>query len=124
MEKGFLGTRTGVYLTLLAIAAGASGKLVAADIRDVRVSATETSTRIVLDLSAPARHKAFLLNTPGRVVVDLPKSTLKAGLPAVDGVVTRVRSGKLPHGGLRLVFEVAGPVTFETVTLAPAGVAQ
>jgi N-acetylmuramoyl-L-alanine amidase len=108
-------------LTLLAIAAGASGNLVAAEIREVRVAATETGTRVVLDLSSAARHKAFLLETPGRVVVDLPKSTLKSKLPAVDGVVTAVRSGKLPHGGLRLVFEVAGPVTFETSVLAPTG---
>jgi N-acetylmuramoyl-L-alanine amidase len=121
MEKGFLGIRTGVCLTLLAIAAGASGNLVAAEIREVRVAATETGTRVVLDLSSAARHKAFLLETPGRVVVDLPKSTLKSKLPAVDGVVTAVRSGKLPHGGLRLVFEVAGPVTFETSVLAPTG---
>lgn len=119
MGKGFLGIRTGVCLTLLAIAAGASGNLVAAEIRGVRVAATETGTRVVLDLSIPAKHKAFLLDSPGRVVLDLPKSTLKSRLPAVDGVVTGVRSGKLPHGGLRLVFEVAGPVTFETATIAP-----
>jgi N-acetylmuramoyl-L-alanine amidase len=121
MEKGFLGIRTGVCLTLLAIAAGASGNLVAAEIREVRVAATETGTRVVLDLSTAAKHKAFLLDAPGRVVIDLPKSTLKSRLPAVEGVVTAVRSGKLPHGGLRLVFEVSGPVTFETSALAPTG---
>jgi N-acetylmuramoyl-L-alanine amidase len=121
MGKGFLGIRTRVFVTLLAIAAGASGNLVAAEIREVRVAATETGTRVVLDLSTAAKHKAFLLDAPGRVVIDLPKSSLKSKLPPVDGVVTAVRAGKLPHGGLRLVFEVAGPVTFETSTLAPAG---
>jgi N-acetylmuramoyl-L-alanine amidase len=119
MGKGFLGIRTGVCLTLLAIAAGASGNLIAAEIRDVRAAATENGTRVVLDLSTPAKHKVFLLDSPGRVVLDLPKSSLKSRLPPVDGVVTAVRAGKLPHGGLRLVFEVAGPVTFETSLIAP-----
>ncbi len=32
-----------------------------------------------------------------------------------------MRSGKLPHSGLRLVFEVAGPVTIQTSAAAPAG---
>ncbi len=30
-----------------------------------------------------------------------------------------MRSGKLPHSGLRLVFEVAGPVTIQTSVAAP-----
>jgi N-acetylmuramoyl-L-alanine amidase len=119
MGKGFLGIRTGVWLTLLAFAAGASGNLVAAEIRDVRVATTESGTRVVLDLSSPVKHKAFLLDAPGRVVLDISKASLKSKLPAAQGVVTTVRSGKLPNGGLRFVFDVAGPVTFETLTVAP-----
>ena len=88
MGKGFLGIRTRVWLALLAFAAGASGNLVAAEIRDVRVAATETGTRVVLDLSAPVKHKAFLLDAPGRVVLDVSKSSLKSALPAAEGVVT------------------------------------
>src|SRR5688572_5380740 len=119
MGKGFLGTRTGVCLTLLAMTAGVSGSLVAAEIRGVRVAATETGTRVVLDLSTAARHKAFLLDAPGRIVLDVSKSSLKSKLPSAEGLVTGMRSGKLPNGGLRLVFEVAGPVTFETAAIAP-----
>ena len=121
MGKGFLGKRTGVLLTLLAFVAGVSGNLVAAEIRDIRVAATETGTRVVLDLSAPVKHKAFLLDDPGRVVLDVSKSSLKSKLPASDGLVTALRSGKLPHGGVRLVFEVSGPVIFMTSTAAPSG---
>jgi N-acetylmuramoyl-L-alanine amidase len=121
MGKGFLGKRTGVLLALLASVAGVSGSLVAAEIRDVRVANTDTGTRVVLDLSAPAKHKAFLLDTPNRVVLDLSKSSLVSGLPGAEGVVTGMRSGKLPHSGIRLVFEVSGPVTFQTSTAAPSG---
>ena len=121
MGKGFLGTRTGVWLTLLAFAAGVSGNLVAAEIRDIRVAATETGTRVVLDLSAPVKHNAFLLDAPGRVVLDVSRSSLKSKMPGAEGVITSMRSGKLPHSGLRLVFEVAGPVTIQTTAVLPAG---
>ncbi len=121
MGKDFLGKRTGVWVTLLAFAAGVSGNLVAAEIRDVRIASTETGTRVVLDLSAPAKHKAFLLDTPHRVVLDLSKSSLLSKLPESAGVITSMRSGKLPHSGLRLVFEVSGPVTIQTSAATPAG---
>jgi N-acetylmuramoyl-L-alanine amidase len=42
-------------------------------------------------------------------------------LPGVEGVITGMRSGKLPHSGIRLVFEVSGPVTLQTSTAAPSG---
>jgi len=121
MGKGFLGTRTGVWVALLAFFAGVSGNLVAAEIREVRIASTETGTRVVLDLSAPAKHKAFLLDSPHRVVVDLSKSSLLSKLPDAEGVVTSMRSGELPHSGLRLVFEVSGPVTLQTSAAMPSG---
>jgi N-acetylmuramoyl-L-alanine amidase len=105
-------------LTLLAFVAGVSSPLIAAEIREVRIAATETGARVVLELSAPAKHKAFILDDPGRVVLDLSKSTLKSRLPVADAMITALRSGKLPHNGTRLVFEVTGPVTIRTSTLA------
>jgi N-acetylmuramoyl-L-alanine amidase len=121
MGKGFLGKRTGVLVALLAIVAGVSGNLVAAEVREVRIASTDTGTRVVLDLSAPARHKAFLLDTPRRIVLDLSKSSLLSKLPEASGAITSLRSGTLPHGGIRLVFEVAGPVTIQTSVATPSG---
>jgi N-acetylmuramoyl-L-alanine amidase len=121
MGKGFLGKKTGVWLALLATVAGVSGNLVAAEIRDVRVASTETGTRVVLDLSTPAKHKAFLLDTPNRVVLDLPKSSLLSKLPEAEGLITAMRAGELPHSGIRLVFEVSGPVTIQTSSATPSG---
>src|SRR5688572_19066324 len=119
MGKDFLGARSSI-LTLLALLA--SGSLFAAEVRAVRIAATETGTRVVLDLSAPVKHKAFLLDAPGRVVLDVQRSSLKTrDLGTPEGVVTATRSGKLPNNGLRLVFEVQGPVTIQTSTAAPAG---
>jgi len=123
MELSFLGMRTAVLLTLLAILAGVSGNLSAAEIRAIRVASTETGTRVVLDLSGPVTHKAFQLEDPGRVVLDVEHSSLKSKLqlPGAEGAVTSVRAGNLPRNGLRLVFEVKGPVTFQTSAAAPSG---
>jgi len=121
MGKGFLGKRCVTRVLLLAILAGVSGSAVAAEIRAVRVAATETGTRVVLDLSGPVTHKAFLLDSPSRVVLDVARSSLRARLPEGDGAVIAMRSGKLPHNGLRLVFEVKGAVTIDTSAAAPGG---
>jgi N-acetylmuramoyl-L-alanine amidase len=125
--KGFLGkllrTTTVLALTLLAFLAGVSGNLFAAEVRAVRLAATDTGTRVVLDLSAPVKHKAFTLDAPGRVVLDVARSSLARGasLPMPAGVVTTLRSGKLPNDGVRLVFEVEGPVKFEVSAAGPSG---
>src|SRR5689334_988271 len=121
MEKGFLGKPRSIWLALLATVAGVSGVASAAEVRGVRIAASETGTRIVLDLSAPVSPKTFLLDDPRRVVVDVPRSSLKAALPEGAGLVTAVRSGRLPHSGLRLVFDVSGPVSFQSAAVAPAG---
>jgi N-acetylmuramoyl-L-alanine amidase len=122
MEKGFRGMnmarKIARLLTLLAIIAGVSSPLIAAEIRDVRIAATETGTRVVLELSGPVKHTAFVLDDPGRVVLDVSKSSLKSSLPVADALITSLRAGKLPHNGTRLVFEVKGPVTIQTSTLA------
>src|SRR5262245_14859675 len=113
MEKGF----RGIVLILLAIVAGVSNPVIAAEIREVRLAATDTGTRVVVELSAPIKHKAFLLENPARVVLDLSKTSLPAELPDADALITALRAGALPHNGTRLVFEVKGPVTIQTSTL-------
>jgi N-acetylmuramoyl-L-alanine amidase len=122
MGKGF-SKKVIRTLTLLAIVAGVSGNLFAAEVRAVRIAATDTGTRVVLDLSGPVKHKAFLLDDPGRVVLDVPHSSLrnKQALDAPDGVVIAARTGKLPNNGLRLVFEVRGNVSIQTSTAVPSG---
>jgi N-acetylmuramoyl-L-alanine amidase len=113
---------------MLAALAGVSADALAAEIRAVRIAATDTGTRVVLDLSAPVRHKAFLLDDPARVVLDVQRSSLsgKQVLPDLardspEGVVVGARAGRLPNNGLRLVFEVQGKVTVSTSTANPAG---
>ena len=86
---GLLGKKKfAVRLLLLASFAGASSPLFAAEIRDIRIAASDTGTRVVLETSAPAHFKAFQLDNPGRVVIDISKSSLKAKLPATEAPFT------------------------------------
>jgi N-acetylmuramoyl-L-alanine amidase len=118
MGKGFLGKHFSVWCMLLALGAALATPVHAADIREVRIASTDTGMRVVLELSAQARHKAFLLENPGRVVLDVQRSALKGKLPAAEGAVTAVRSGKLPNNGVRLVFEIKTPVNVQTSRIA------
>src|SRR3954465_7572905 len=109
MEHGFLVKKWACCVTLLALVAGASSPLIAAEIRDIRIAPTDTGTRVVLELSGPANYKAFILDNPARVVLDIARSSLKTSLPASEAPLTAVRSGSLPNKGLRLVFVIQGP---------------
>lgn len=123
--KGFLGKRIPLWGIILALAASIAAPSVAAsrtaEIRDVRVGVSESGLRVVLDLSRPANYKAFVLDNPGRVVIDVPRAKLATKLPAVEAPVTAVRSGKLPDNGVRLVFEIAAPLTLRTSQIAASG---
>ncbi len=120
MGKDFLGKRFAVCVALFAWAATVSGVLSAAEVRGIRIGTNNSGTRVVLDLSGPVKFKAFQLDDPGRVVVDVSHSKLKSNvaMPAGDGAVAAVRSGKRPDG-LRLVFETRGAVKLSTEVLAP-----
>jgi N-acetylmuramoyl-L-alanine amidase len=114
--------RHAVLVMLLMAFSGVSGKLSAAEVQGIRLAVAETGTRVVLDLSAAVTPKAFKLDHPARIVVDLAHSSMapKLGMPDPTGSVTAVRAGKLPRNGLRLVFEVNGPVSFQVASLAPS----
>jgi N-acetylmuramoyl-L-alanine amidase len=108
---------------LLCALLGAAGFVSAAEVQGIRVATTETGTRVVLDLSsAVTASKAFKLENPARIVLDLPHSSLlaKLGMPEATGAVIAVRAGRLPHNGLRLVFEVNGSVNFQVAAIKPS----
>jgi len=111
---------------LLCALLGAAGSLSAAEVQGIRVATTETGTRVVLDLSAPVTSKAFKLDKPARVVLDLPHSSMlpRLGMPDPTGAVTAVRTGRLPRNGLRLVFEVNEAVTLQVAAIKPSSEAS
>src|SRR4051812_18867976 len=115
-------------LACLALAAGpeaaraapqtpvATGEPVAATALELSGDANRTT--ITLALSRPTEARAFLMEQPDRVVVDLPE--VKFHLPANgkrQGLVASLRHGLLAPGRSRIVIDLAQPAL---ARLAPA----
>jgi len=92
-----------------------SGLLHAAELREVRVAADSTSTRVALQLSGDVGHKYFSLEKPDRLVIDLldTHEAPRLRLPPGIGLVDTIRTGKQAQGTLRLVFELKARVPAE-----------
>ena len=103
----------------------AGGAAHAATVENVRVWSEDGRTRVVLDLSGPARHNIFTLRGPDRLVVDLEDSTLGSGLesslPEPVGSLAGIRTGQRANGGLRVVLDLREPVRSRSFTAGPNG---
>ena len=101
--------RFGALFVLLATGPAAA----ATALNDIRVWASPDSTRVVLDLSAPANYNLFTLSGPDRVVIDfdaLEADIAALKLPEAAGAVRAVRLGARGKGGLRVVLDVNAKV--------------
>jgi N-acetylmuramoyl-L-alanine amidase len=93
-------------------------------VTDVRLWSGPEGTRLVLDLSAPAKFEVFSVDNPDRVVIDLQNADLVASdLPDGQGPVKRVRSGPQANHGLRFVLDLAAPQKVRSFPVAPEGAA-
>jgi N-acetylmuramoyl-L-alanine amidase len=94
----------------------------AVDVRDVRVWASPESTRVVLDLSGSAQHSLQVLHYPERVVLDVVGARLAKGthdsIPGA-GLVKAVRLGHRPNGEIRVVMDLAKPISAKSFLTQP-----
>jgi len=112
---------TGLLLALLVLATDARAEV---QVRDVRVWAGPETTRVVLDLSEPAKHSLFTLENPSRVVVDLKPASMDLSnirLPTGVGLVQSVRGANRPGGEVRIVVDLAGAATPRSFLVRPEG---
>ncbi len=87
---------------------------------DARLAGDAKLTRFVLDLDQTIQFRAFALDDPYRVVIDIPQVNFR--LPAGTGTVGRglvkaFRYGMVMPGGSRLVFDLAGPARIGSATM-------
>lgn len=94
-----------------------------AEVEGLRVWSGPESTRVVLDLSGPAQHRLMTLESPERIVVDLPATSLgrQLELPEPKGYVSSVRTGERPDGALRVVLDLTRDAQPKTFFLEPDG---
>jgi N-acetylmuramoyl-L-alanine amidase len=116
-----------VYLhALIAVSALCSGWAFAAAVvvKDVRLWAGPDSTRVVVDLSGPAKHSLLKLQDPARVVVDLEDARVAnptLALPEGRGFAKQLRMGAQGDQDLRLVIDLSGAATPRSFTVEPSG---
>jgi len=94
----------------------------AGTVQDIRLWASPTSTRVVLDLSEPVRYELFTLANPERVVIDLHRTAIDAGrltIPEGSGVVRSIRTGTQPGATLRVVLDLASRTGVESFVTPP-----
>src|SRR5690606_5161866 len=103
----------------------ASPAFAAVTVQDVRVWAGPTATRVVFDLSSPAKHSVMTLSNPDRVVVDLAAARVSSdfarSVPRAQGFVKRIRIGEQGNGDLRIVIDLAGNAVPKSFPLGPSG---
>ncbi len=93
----------------------------AAEIEDIRVWKSPERTRIVFDLSDSVQYELFALESPARIVIDIPDSEFSGPLPEnrkLGDRVASIRSGR--HGqSTRFVLDIKSSVRTEHFTLVP-----
>jgi N-acetylmuramoyl-L-alanine amidase len=83
------------------------------EVHDVRLWRAPDHTRIVFDLTGPAEHKLIVLENPGRIVIDVENTSIKAGVTdlELEGTPVRlVRTGIRDGDDLRVVLELGAVV--------------
>src|SRR5678815_1866330 len=85
----------------------------AGELRGLQLATGPTGTRAELRMDSEARYQLISLAGPDRLVVDFPGSRIQPGmqLPQPSGLVRAVRSGQPTPGMVRIVFDLAAPVT-------------
>ena len=99
----------------------AAGVQAATTVENIRIWADNGKTRVVLDLSRPAKHNIFTLRGPDRLVVDLEDGRLASSLrdlPAGVGSVRRIRTGAVSTR-LRVVLDLSEDVRSRSFTAGP-----
>ena len=97
------------------------GQANAAKIKSMRFWQSPDSTRVVLDLSEPAKHSIVTLSDPHRMVIDLAKSNLNfdpADLEIKSDIVKRVRTSE-KDDSVRVVLDLKKKAKFNSFTLTP-----
>lgn len=109
-----------LFLMLISLPALAQGL----SVEQVRVGTHPDKTRIVLEMSASADFRTFILDTPNRLVVDLPDFEWRVPGRVQSLIIQDARTGPLQAGIDRLVFDTKTPIKILSAFLLPRGNGQ
>jgi len=93
-------------------------------VKNIRLSYSSDSTRVVLDLSGPVAHRLFSLHDPERVVIDLENAKLAELAQHVDlgaSAIKAIRHAARDGADLRVVLDLQNSPTLKSFLLPPVG---
>jgi N-acetylmuramoyl-L-alanine amidase len=91
-------------------------------VMSARIGEHEDRTRLVIELSDPVNLRAFALNNPDRVVIDMPQVSWRLGAPPKPsgfGPVKSYRYGEFRNGNSRMVIDLNSPVSVSDPLVLP-----
>jgi len=101
------------------------------EVTDIRVWPSPDETRVVFDLSGTDGqalvYKAFTLDNPYRLVIDIDNANLKARVDQFDALtwlqtpMNNLRAGVRDNHHIRLVFDLRGKIRTNVFTMPPSG---
>jgi N-acetylmuramoyl-L-alanine amidase len=102
-------------------AGAASLSAYAVEVRAVRLGVHPDKVRMVLELSGPSDFRAFVLDDPTRIIIDLPEFSWTGGSlqNAPGSGIAEMRHGTLQAGISRLVFDTQSPVLLKSAFVLP-----
>ena len=92
------------------------------EVQGARIWTAPDQTRLVVDTAASVSHKIFHLDTPDRLVIDIPDARLRDKLPTVasdEPLMSGMRSGVRDGDDLRLVLDLKQKVRAKSFALEP-----
>lgn len=110
------------WFTLALTVALFPATLLASQLQDIRVWPAPDSTRLVLDLSEPAKHTLFALENPHRLVVDLTDTNSNVALSKIstaDGLLQKIRGSVRKGDNFRLVLDLKQKSKYKSYQLEP-----
>ncbi len=94
----------------------------ALDIKSLRFGSHPEKVRLVVDMDDTVDFRVFTLDSPYRLVIDLPEFSWNAGATNAtpDTHISDIRQGKLMPGISRVVFDLTAPAAIQSAFLLPA----
>jgi len=91
-------------------------------IDDIRYGFNSGKLRVVLELNGAASYRTFLLATPNRLVLDLPRAEWKISRTRMinNDYLAAYRSGDLDGGLTRVIFDLRQPLVVTNAFALPA----
>ncbi|WP_342654058.1 N-acetylmuramoyl-L-alanine amidase [Pseudomonas sp. F3-2] len=96
----------------------------ATQIRNARLWRSDSTLRLVFDLSGPVQYKTFTLSAPERIIIDVSGARLEGNfsqLALENTPIKAIRSGHFGQGDTRIVLDLQSPVQLNSFLLGPEG---